>query len=187
MRRAVPGRRLATLTASLSMLAGAASAHPVDELIQGAYLTLAPGEVRLDLDLTPGAEVLPLVSPALDPDADGSVTEAEARAYAEDVLADSTLLLDQEPVAWTLGEVTVPDPTFLAAGAGVIRIEATAPRQDREGIHVLAYETRHEPAKSLWMANVFLRPGEGWAYAVHGQERGDDGRSLTVTFEAKPE
>jgi hypothetical protein len=187
MRRAVPGRRLATFAASLSMLAGAATSHPVDELIQGAYLTLAPGEVRLDLDLTPGAEVLPLVSPALDPDADGSVTEAEARAYAEDVLGDSKLLLNEEAVAWTLVGVTVPDPTLLAAGSGVIRIEATAARPDREGIHVLTYETHHEPAKSLWMANVFLRPGEGWTYAVNGQERSDKGRSLTVTFEAKLE
>lgn len=187
MRRAVPGWRLAALVASLSMLAGAVTAHPIDELLQGAYLTLSPGEVQLDLDLTPGAEVLPLVSRALDPNADGSVTEAEARAYAEAVLADSTLLLNEEPVAWTLVGVTVPDPTLLAAGAGVIRIEATAPRPDREGVHVLAYETRHEPTKSLWMANVFLRPGEGWAYVVRGQERDKSGQSLIVTYEATAE
>jgi hypothetical protein len=143
--------------------------------------------VRLALDLTPGAEVLPLLSPFLDPDGDGTVTEAEGRAYAEGVLADSMLVLDSEPVAWTLEGVTVPDLTLLAEGGGVIRISATAARFDREGAHVLVYENRYEPARSLWMANVFLRPGEGWIYAVTGQERGQTGQSLTVTFEATAE
>ena len=171
----------------LALIPGAAPAHPVDEVIQGAYLTIAPGEVRLELDVNPGAEVAPLVLPLLDPDADGAVNEAEARAYAERVLADSTLALDGEPAAWTLVAVEVPETGLLVEGAGMIRIEATAPRPDREGAHVLAYETRHEPAQSLWMANVFLRPGEGWAYAVTGQERDARGQALAVTYEATPE
>jgi len=187
MNWALQGSQIAAFVTSFAMAAGAAAAHPVDELIQGAYLTLAPGEVKLQLDLTPGAEVVPSVSSSLDPDADGAVSEAEARAYAEQVLADSTLILDREPAAWSLVAVTVPDLAVLAEGGGVIRIEATALRPDQDGLHVLAYENYHEPVKSLWMANVFLRPGEGWTYAVTDQERSDEGRSLTVTFEARPE
>lgn len=171
----------------LALLPGAAPAHPVDEVIQGAYLTIAPGEVRLELDVTPGAEVAPLVLPLLDPDGDGVISDAEARAYAEGVLADSTLLIDGEPAAWTLIAVEVPGAGLLMDGAGAIRIKATAPRPDREGARTLAYETRHEPATSLWMANIFLRPGEGWTYAVTGQERDAGGRALTVTYEAAPE
>lgn len=75
---------------------------------------------------------------------------------------------------------------LLMDGAGVIRIEATTPRPEREGTRVLAYVTRHEPARSLWMANVFLRPGEGWTYAATGQEREARGQALTVAYEAAP-
>ena len=182
MRTAVKGAALL-----LAFLPGAAPAHPVDEVIQGAYLTIAPGEVRLELDLTPGAEVAPIVLPLLDPNGDGAVSEAEAQAYAEGVLADSTLLLDGEPTTLALVAVEVPEASLMMEGAGVIRIEATAARLDREGARVLAYETHHEPAKSLWMANVFLRPGDGWTYAVTGQERGARGQALTVVYEAAPE
>ena len=184
MRAGARGQGLRRAWALLAVLPGAALAHPVDEVVQGAYLTLAPGELRLELDVTPGAEVLPSVLPLLDPDADGTVSEAEAEAYAGAVLAASTLTLDGEPAAWTLLAVEVPDPALLAAGGGLIRIDAVAPRPEREGARVLAYVNRHEPAKSLWMANVFLRPGEGWAYAVTGQEHSEDGRGLTVTYEA---
>ena len=166
---------------------GTAPAHPIDEVVQGAYLTLALGEVRLELDVTPGAEVVSLVLPLLDPDGDGAVSDAEARAYAEGVLADSTLTLDGEPAAWSLSAVGVPELGLLAGGAGVVRIDATAPRPEREGARTLAYENLHEPAKSLWMANVFLRPGEGWTYRVTGQERDARGQALTVRYEATPE
>lgn len=186
--RAGAGRRSASprraLYALLAVLPGAAPAHPIDEVVQGAYLTIAPGEVQLELDLTPGVEVVSLILPALDPDGDGAVSATEARAYAEAVLADSSLALDGEPTAWTLVAVEVPDPALLAQGGGFVRIDAVAPRPDREGEGVLAYENRHEPAKSLWMANVFLRPGEGWTYAVTGQERDARGQALVVSYEA---
>ena len=44
-------------------------------MVQGAYLTLAPGELRLELDLTPGAAVLAAVLRALDPDGDRRIAD----------------------------------------------------------------------------------------------------------------
>jgi hypothetical protein len=45
----------ATVLISASLLrAASADAHPVDEVVQGAYLTIAANEVRLELDITPG-------------------------------------------------------------------------------------------------------------------------------------
>ena len=41
----------------LLALLGAAEAHPVDEVVQGAYLTLTPAGVELELDITPGSAV----------------------------------------------------------------------------------------------------------------------------------
>ena len=83
-------------------------------------MMIASGEVRLELEITPGSEVAATVLGALDVDSDGEITEAEARIYAEDVLAQSALLLDGESVGWTLDEVSVPGYPFLELGSGTI-------------------------------------------------------------------
>ena len=173
-------------SALIAVLPSLASAHRLDELAQAAYLTLAPGEVALELDLAPGEAVAEAIIAALDADADGVITEAEARAYAQEVLDVSPLHLDETPVPWTLSAVSLPDAAAMRAGSDVIRIDATAPRSDVAGTHALTYATSFAPATSLYMANVFLQPGSGWTYAVTGQERSDDGQSLTVTYEATP-
>jgi hypothetical protein len=54
----------------LALFSSSAAAHPLDEIVQGAYLTLVPGEVRLELDITPGTEVAGALLRALDTHAD---------------------------------------------------------------------------------------------------------------------
>lgn len=171
---------------ALALVPLGAAAHPYDEVVVAAYLTLAPGEVRLELELLPGQEVAGVLLAELDPDADGAVTGEEARAFADGVLERSALLLDGEPAAWRLGDVVVPPPEVLLLGGDVVVIDAVAARPEASGTHTLGYESRYEPAQSLWMANVFLLPGPAWAYRVTGQERSGDGRRLTVTYEAAP-
>lgn len=167
--------------ALVAPLLGWASAHPLDEVVQGAYLTLAPGSVRLELNLTPGVQVVGTFIQALDPNADGKVTEAEARAYALRVLRQSTLQVNSAAVPWTLDQVEVPPVPALKVG-GVIKIYATARRPDRTGAQTLTYQNRYQPVKSQWMANIFLLPGAGWQYGVTGQQHSNDGRGLTVTY-----
>lgn len=179
----LPGRVAAL---SLALVAGPAVAHPIDEVVQGAYLTLAPGEVRLELDLMPGVEVAAPVVAALDANGDGVLTAAEARAFGEMVLGETALTLDGEAVAWTLEEVTLSSLPALVSGNDVLKITATVPRLDAEGAHELAFENRYDPARSRVMANVFLRPGEGWTYRVTSQERDARGQALTVRYEATP-
>jgi hypothetical protein len=166
----------------LALLSGSAAAHPLDEVVQGAYLTLAPGEVRLELDMTPGTEVAGALLRALDTDADQRITDAEARAYAEGVIRQSTLALDDVPVSWSLESVSVPPYQNLALASDTIKIYTVAKRPDAAGPHTLSYENRYEPAKSQWIANIFLQPGPGWRYEVTAQQRSDDGRLLIVRY-----
>lgn len=175
--------RAGLLALPLPSLPGWARAYPVDEVVQGAYLTLAPGQVRLELDVAPGAEVAGAVLPALD--ADRAASEAEARAYVEAVLSASLILLDGEPAAWDLVTVAPPDLGVAAEGAAAIRIEAVVPRLEREEARSLVYENRDEPATSIRIANVFLSPGDGWTWKVAGQGRDDRGQRLAVICEAQ--
>jgi hypothetical protein len=167
---------------ALLLAPGRADAHPVDEVVQGAYLTLAPGELRLELDLTPGTEVADAVLRALDANGDRRITDAEARTYAERVLKQSTVTLDGAPAAWRLDRVNAPSYESLKFATDTFKVYAVAVRPDRPGAHSLAYDNRYQPAKSQCIANIFLQPGSGWRYQVTGQKHSDDGRRLSVSY-----
>jgi hypothetical protein len=166
----------------LAVLPRWADAHTLDEVFQGAYLTLAPGEVRLELDVTAGINVAEAVLRVLDADADRTITEAEAEEYARYVLAHSTLSLDGVAVSWRLDRVIVPAYANLELGSDTIKIHAVAERSDTPGEHAVAYRNSYTPPEARPTANVFLRPGEGWDYRITRQQRGDDGRELIVTY-----
>lgn len=120
----------------------------------------------------------------LDADAGRTVTEAEARAFAQKVLERSELTLDGAAVPWVFKDVSLPPYEALARGNDLLEIKAVAARRDSAGQHVLSYRNDFESATSVWMANIFLQPGAEWAYQVTGQERSKDGRQLTVHYEA---
>jgi hypothetical protein len=173
-------KRLAYL---LTLLApGAALAHPVDEVVQGAYLTLARGEVRLELDLTPGTEVADIVLKSLDANGDKAISGAEGRAYGERVLKQSTLALGGKAAAWRLDRVSMPPYEQIAVETATIKVYAIAQRPDRAGAQSLSYANSYQPARSQWIANIFLQPGGGWKYRVTGQKHTDDGRGLAVSY-----
>jgi hypothetical protein len=169
---------------ALALLSGWAGAHPVDEVVQGAYLTLTPGKVLLELDLTPGSQVAGTMLKALDVNGDGKASGAEARAYAVKVLKQSTLTLGGVVVPWTLDTVTVPPLNILKIGGDTLKIYASARRQDAAGGQVLGYQNRYQPVKSQWIANIFLQPAGGWQYQVTGQTHSSGGQQLTVNYTA---
>jgi len=168
--------------AAAALVPALAFAHPVDEVVQGAYLTLAKGEVRLELDLTPGTEVVGEVLKSLDPNGDRTVSKAEGRAFGERVLQQSSLTLGGKTTAWRLDRVSVPPYAALVQDTATIKVYAVAPRPDRAGPQILTYANSYQPAKSQWIANIFLQPGGGWTYRVVSQKHTDDGRGLTVNY-----
>jgi hypothetical protein len=166
------------------LIPGWALAHPVDEVMQGAYLTLAPGRVELLLEMTPGADVADAVLGALDADGNRIVTLGEARTFARQVLDKSALTLDGVEVPWVMLSVTVPSYDVLAQSDDLLRIEASAVRADKMGAHVLSCNNAYVPATILRFANIFLRSDGNWTYAVTGQDSSEDGSALTVEYTA---
>ncbi len=180
--RASRGGTTAAWLLLLLLAPGWAAAHPVDEVVQGAYLTLSPGAVRLELDLTPGPAVADALLQSLDARRDGLITDAEARAYAERVLKQSTIVLDGVAAAWRLEKISTPLYESLRLGSDTLKIYAVAVRPDQVGAHTLSYRNRYQPAKSQCIANIFLQPGPDRRYLVTGQKHSDDGRILTVNY-----
>src|SRR5437764_3773954 len=86
--------RLAAAGALLLPLATTASAHRLDEYLQATTISVEKDRVQAQIRLTPGVAVFPIVLANIDTDADGVISEAEQRAYAERVLGDLSLTID---------------------------------------------------------------------------------------------
>lgn len=74
-----------------------AAAHPLDEYVQNTYIDLAPDRTTLEINLTPGVLVAPQVAALIDADGDGDISGAEGEAYANVMLRDVALEVDDEP------------------------------------------------------------------------------------------
>jgi hypothetical protein len=158
-----------------------AFAHPLDEVVQAAYVTLAPGEVQLDLEIQPGGLVAAGIARQVDANGDGRISDAEARAFGERVLRDSSLTLDGVKTPLRLRNVRAPSYANLARG-DILHVYATASTRMRPGPVSLRYANRYAPVKSQCQANVFLSVGGGWAFAVDRQGHSADGRQLDVAY-----
>jgi hypothetical protein len=169
------------LGAAAALTANAAQAHPLDEVIQAAYVTLAPGEVQLDLEIQPGSLVAGGVARAMDANGDGRISDGEARAYAARVLQASSLTFDGVSAPLRLTRVQAPSYANLARG-DILHIYASAPRRMRAGPAVLRYANGYALPKSRCQANVFLSAGGGWSFQVDGQSHSPDGRQLRVAY-----
>ena len=161
-------------------LAGAASAHPLDELAQASYIEVGAGKVALELDLTPGERVTGKYFASLDENKDGALSPAERDACAGRVLRDLRLSLDGKPLAPTLARSEFPQDAILKSGGGSVKFFVEAPLNSlAPGKHVLRYENRYEPLKSGYLVAVLVgKDGQ----TVGTQSRDDRQQTLTLEF-----
>jgi hypothetical protein len=174
--------RLALTTTVVIACIVPAAAHPVHEVIQNAYLTLSPGSVDLELELTAGPQVASKVLAALDTNRDQQISHAEAAAYALHVLRASRILVDQRQARWRPLSIRVPSYQALLGAHGTIVLHARAIRPEHLGAGTLGYRNAYSPSESRCDANVFLKPAIGMRYRVTGQDRSQDGRELVVHY-----
>ncbi|UAK22858.1 hypothetical protein [Sphingomonas nostoxanthinifaciens] len=150
--------------------------------MQNAYITLAPGTIGLQLELTAGPKVAGTIIAALDANGDRKVAQAEARAFADRVLSASRLTVDGHPLSLRVVSADVPSYAALLGAHGTIKIVATARWADRPGTSTLIYHNGYSPAESRCDANIFMKQANSPSYRVIAQQRSDDGRSLVVRY-----
>jgi len=157
------------------------SAHRRDEYLQAARLAIDPAAVQLQLDLTPGIALADAVVAAIDANADGSLSDAEQRAYAGQVVAALTLDVDGSPVSIQLDTWRFPDSGSMRRGEGTIQLESSAslPRLP-SGSHQLRFRNRHNPARSVYLANALVP--RSYQVAVTAQQRDTVQSELTIDY-----
>lgn len=118
-------RRLTKLIAMGGLLGAAvapALAHRLDEYLQATLIALEKDGASADMYLTPGVAVLPTVLAAIDTNADGVISPAERRAYAERVLGDLVVTVNGERLKPQLVSVEFPSTEDLKDGRGDIHL-----------------------------------------------------------------
>jgi hypothetical protein len=151
LRRRPPLRLLLALLAFPS----AVFAHRLDEYLQATLLVIEPGEVRLQINLTPGVDVAEKVLALIDRNRDSVISKSEITAYAESLKRDLIIRLDQRNVELKLTASDFPEPTELRTGLGIIQMEfSVKPSSLAAGVHKLNLENRHLPGLSVYLFNA---------------------------------
>ena len=174
-------RRLAAIPLLAMSLAGNAASHRLDEYLQATMIGLTQRGVDLEIHLTPGVAVLPVVMAAIDRDRDGSISDEEARAYAARVLRDVELRVDGKAAPLSLTATTFPTLEEMRQGLGTIRLKLRASGVEGDvAIHQLRFGNRHLPHVSVYLVNCLAAPRDG--LTVWRQERDEAQRSIAFGY-----
>jgi hypothetical protein len=175
--------RLPSILISLVLISSVAFAHPTDECLQAAYLKLGPNSLELELDLTPGEQVAPQMLKLIDQNKNGLLDQPEVQRYAESVLEDLSLNVDDQPQTFTLEPVVPPPTDTFLAGGGTIKVNAHANPTDDPGSHTLGFRNTHAPVKSGYLANIFVQSGE---VTILEQKRDAKQQDFQVQYNLEP-
>ena len=159
----------------------AALAHPLDVYLQATYITVAPTQIVVELDLSPGVLVAPQVLPQLDTDADQQISDAESQVYVDAMLRNVVLQVDGKPLALAVTKVDMPSYLTIQAGYGTIRIFTVATLADgMMGTHQLTYTNNFAPTGSAYQVNAFVDTGV--AITLGKQNRDSIQQSMTMDY-----
>jgi hypothetical protein len=148
-------RKLSLIALSL-LITTSASAHRLDEYLQGTIISVAKSRLEAEITLTPGVAVFPVVIAEIDTNNDGKMSEAEQQAYAEHVLRDLSLAIDGRPLAAHLTSVEFPTIGDMKEGRGEIRIDFNADLPRGSASRKLTFENHHQSKISVYQVNVLV-------------------------------
>ena len=157
-------------------LVGFAAAHRLDEYLQATLIGVTRDGIDVEIHLTPGVAMLPVLMAAIDRDRDGRISPGEERAYARRVAEDVELRVDGVPAPLALIESKFPTLEAMRAGLGTIVIKLRTAR----GGHGLRFENRHLPQVSAYLVNCLAAPSDG--LVVGRQVRDEAQRSIAFEY-----
>lgn len=159
--------------------------HQLDEYIQATLVAIEPGDIRLQINLTPGAEIADQVLDLIDRDRNSVISTNEASAYAELLKRDLIVRLDEHLVALKLNASKFPALSEFRTGWGIIQLEfSVAPGAFAAGAHKLTLENRHLPAISAYLFNA-AKPKSA-RIQITGQKRNESQSQGEVDFDFHP-
>jgi hypothetical protein len=160
---------------ALSLIRGAA-AHRLDEYLQATLIGVTRDATDVEIQLTPGVRMLPVLMAVIDQDRDGRISPEEERVYVGRVAREVELRVDGVPAPLSLIESSFPTLEAMREGLGTIRMKL---RTARSG-HELRFENRHLPQVSAYLVNCLAAPSDG--LVVRWQKRDEAQRSIEFEY-----
>jgi hypothetical protein len=145
------------IAAAIAVLTGLpASAHRLDEYLQGTIISVEKDRLEAEVTLTPGVIVFPLLIADIDTDSSGTISEAEQRAYARRVLKDLSFAVDGHRLTPELVAMRFPTVDEMREGRGEIQLDfiASLPRGGRN--RKLVLENRHQMRIAAYQVNCLV-------------------------------
>jgi len=158
-------------------------AHRLDEYLQATRLSLAADRIVVKTDMTPGVDVAPLVFSLINSNRDGRISEAEGRAYANQVLKETVVEVDGQRLHLELVNSQFPSFQEMNAGLGTIRIEASAKWTGVPGRHLLFYQNNHRPDLGAYLVNALIPASP--EIEITAQNRDSRQREIRLGFDVK--
>jgi len=156
-------------------LAGGAAAHRLDEYLQATLLGVTRDGIDVEIRLTPGVAMLPVLLAVIDQDRDGRISSEEERNYLGRVARDVELRVDGVTAPLSLIESKFPAVEAMREGLGTIRMKLYTAHTG----HELRFENRHLPQISVYLVNCLAAPADG---LVVRQQRRDEAQK-SIQFE----
>jgi hypothetical protein len=148
--------RLAAAGAILLLVGTPASAHRLDEYLQATTISVEKDRVQAQIRLTPGVAVFRKVLASIDTDADGVISEAEQRAYAERVLRDLWLTIDGYRLQLRLVSWKFAKTEVMREGRGDIELEFNADVPSGGPNRRLIFKNRHQRRIAAYLVNCLV-------------------------------
>jgi hypothetical protein len=169
-------RRMGVSALLALSLVGGAAAHRLDEYLQATLIGVTRDGIDVEIHLTPGVAMLPVLMAVIDQDRDGRISSEEERAYLSRVVREVELRVDGVPAPLSLIESNFPAFEAMREGLGAIGIKL---RTARRG-HELRFENRHLPQVSAYLVNCLAAPSDG--LVVRRQARDEAQRSIEFEY-----
>ncbi len=159
-----------------------AGAHRLDEYLQATRLAIDVDRVSLEIDLTAGVSVARRVFGWIDTNRDGQISSTEGHAYAQQMLGAVVVSVDGRTAPLSLIDSRFPEARDMTAGAGTIRLRATANLPAAaSGRHQLSYFNGHQSETSVYLVNALIP--EDPRIQIAAQQRDAAQHRLTIDYD----
>jgi hypothetical protein len=148
--------RLAAATAILLSIGKSATAHRLDEYLQATLISVEKNRIQIEVRLTPGVALFPMVLAMIDTNADGLISESEQMVYAERVVRDLSVTLDGDRLRPRLLSSKFPEAAEMKEGRGEIQLEFGADLPRNGPNRRLIFENHHQSRIAAYLVNCLV-------------------------------
>ena len=148
--------RLSAAAAIFLSVGVSASGHRLDEYLQATIISVENDRIQAFMRLTPGIAVYATVLASIDTNSDAVISETEQRAYAQRVLGDLSLSVDDRRLKPRLSSVNFPPAEEMREGLGEIHIEFSADLPRTGTNRKLVFENHHQSRIAAYLVNCLI-------------------------------